>query len=273
MKTKIFTDSKKLFLIPLFSVLISASLFISELITGSILVLSIIGGNLNLILTLSYFIHKNTKVMNVTLYAFIFFVIKIIMLLLPIPEIFTLGFVINGTALIIYYIIVFRIKPLKRQINYLTRGKASIITIILIIATIVVSSVALIMWFELLKPDTSEFQEMIPAKNISLLIPLGLGFALINALTEEFVWRGIFWDGLKQSFNCPVIVIIVQALLFGLIHLGGFPKSLVGVVLASVYGLFLGIIRHKSDGIFYPILTHIFADLVIFAIVAYSVIS
>ena len=36
--------------------------------------------------------------------------------------------------------------------------------------------------------------------------------------------------------------------------------------MATVYGLMLGIIRRRSQGIFAPYMTHVFADAVIFVI-------
>jgi uncharacterized protein len=223
------------------------------------------------VLLLTYFLHKRADILNITLYGLLYHIVLTLVVVLSLPDIFKIMLVINTIVLIIYYIIVFQIKPLKEIVGYLSIGEADRATIFLIIATVVVSAIALILWFNLLNPDVSDLKSMIPTKNIALLIPLGIAFALFNALTEELVWRGIFWDGLKISLKCPVLLIIIQAMGFGLLYWAGFPRGWLGVGLAGVYGLFLGIIRHRSKGIFYPILTHFFADMVIFGIVAYSV--
>jgi hypothetical protein len=223
------------------------------------------------VLVLTYLLHKRADVLNIALYGLFYHVLLTIIRVMSLPAIFNMMLVINAIVLIVYYVIIFLIKPLKDSAGYLSKGEADGVTIFLIIATVAVSAVALILWFSLLEPDVSDLKSMIPTKNLVLLIPIGIAFALFNALTEELVWRGIFWDGLKISLKCPVAVLIIQAIGFGLLHWAGFPRGAVGVVLAGIYGLFLGIIRHRSKGIFYPILTHFFADMVIFGIVAYSV--
>jgi membrane protease YdiL (CAAX protease family) len=41
-----------------------------------------------------------------------------------------------------------------------------------------------------------------------------------------------------------------------------------GVAMAAVYGFFIGLIRHHSGGMLAPVVTHFFADLTIFIILA-----
>lgn len=170
-----------------------------------------------------------------------------------------------------YYIVIFRLKPLKEHLNYINKGKLDPISIFLVIATVIVSSVALILWFRLLNPDITDLEKLLPTKNIYLIILLGLGFSLFNAVTEELIWRGIIWDGLKTIYEKSAFVIIVQSIGFGLIHINGFPRGWLGVGLACIYGLFLGLIRYKTKGILYPIIAHIFADAVIFSVIAFEV--
>ena len=63
------------------------------------------------------------------------------------------------------------------------------------------------------------------------------------------------------------MAIAIQALSFGIAHYGGFPRGALGVAMATSYGLMMGIIRHQSGGLLAPFLSHICADLVIFALV------
>jgi hypothetical protein len=257
--------------IPLLIVILTVLFIYKEFISIDGLILLIIIDGVMLLLTLSFFIHKRADVLCIALYGLLYHIVLTLVWVMSLPDIFNMMLVINTIVLIIYYIIVFNIKPLKESIGYFSKGEADGVTIFLIIGTILISAVALILWFNLLNPDVKDLQEMLPTKDILLLIPIGIAFALFNSLTEELVWRGIFWDGLKISIECPVLLIIIQAVGFGLLHWAGFPRGWVGVGLAGVYGLFLGIIRHRSKGILYPILTHFFADMVIFGIVAYSV--
>jgi len=139
-------------------------------------------------------------------------------------------------------------------------------TVWLIVVTVVGSAIALVVWHQLLRSDLSDLIAMIPAMP-ALLLPLAcLGFAIVNAIIEELIWRGILWDMLaKVTSNAP-LVIGLQAVSFGLFHIHGFPRGAIGVAMATVYGMFLGVIRHRTQGLGAVVVTHVFADIVIFVI-------
>ncbi len=87
---------------------------------------------------------------------------------------------------------------------------------------------------------------------------------MLNSLV---VFRGVLWQALSESGLALGIVLVVQAIAIGVLHLHGVPGSFAGVVLASFYGAALGGTRMLSKGFMIPIVVHIFADLVIFMIV------
>jgi membrane protease YdiL (CAAX protease family) len=58
--------------------------------------------------------------------------------------------------------------------------------------------------------------------------------------------------------------------MFGIGHLGGYPPGLLGALLATLYGVALGLLRHFSKGIGAAVVAHVFADATIFGIVAYA---
>ena len=93
------------------------------------------------------------------------------------------------------------------------------------------------------------------------LIPV---FAVFNAITEEAVFRGVLFTALARSSESMLLANVVQAAAFAAIHyVMGFPNSVIGYVLALVYGLFLGYLRDRTNGLLAPVVTHIIADLVI----------
>ncbi|HRI08182.1 MAG TPA: CPBP family intramembrane metalloprotease, partial [Nannocystaceae bacterium] len=59
----------------------------------------------------------------------------------------------------------------------------------------------------------------------------------------------------------------LTALSFGLAHYRGFPAGGVGVCLAVVCGLMMGVIRARSGNLLGPFLAHVVADVVIYALV------
>lgn len=94
----------------------------------------------------------------------------------------------------------------------------------------------------------------------------GALFATVNALLEEVVWRGVMQDALAAQLGLKG-GLLAQAVVFGVIHAQGFPRGLIGILLASTYGLLLGMLRLRSGGIVAPIIAHVCADATIFAIV------
>jgi membrane protease YdiL (CAAX protease family) len=105
---------------------------------------------------------------------------------------------------------------------------------------------------------------MLPRWNPMLLIPVGLGFALVNAAIEESVYRGILMQGLDAALGLSNIPVILQAISFGLLHLNGIPCGWCGIVMATVYGLMLGLLKRRAQGMLAPFVAHVFADVVIF---------
>ena len=107
-------------------------------------------------------------------------------------------------------------------------------------------------------------EKQIAARGLALVI-IGycLGFAVINAILEEFVFRAAILHGLLEAF--PVwLALGLQGAVFGFAHLHGVPGGWSGVLLATIYGIFMGDLMRRSDGLLYPVLAHITADIVIF---------
>jgi len=104
-------------------------------------------------------------------------------------------------------------------------------------------------------------------------LPLaGVAFALLNSAVEEAIFRGIFLQALDSAVGAGTISLVIQAAFFGWLHYSkiGFPKGLAGVAMASVYGLLLGYLRYRSQGMLAPWLAHVGTDIAVFTIVASS---
>jgi hypothetical protein len=103
------------------------------------------------------------------------------------------------------------------------------------------------------------------------LVPLaGVAFALLNAAVEEAIFRGIFLQALDSAVGAGIIPLVIQAVIFGWMHYSeaGCPRGLVGVAMATVYGLLLGTLRYRARGMLSPWLAHVGTDITVFAIVA-----
>ena len=150
--------------------------------------------------------------------------------------------------------------------SWLVRGRLNPKSLGWSIPTILLSSGALLTWLSLTHPDLSDLVAILPRTHFALLILLGIAFAVLNSTIEELVFRGIMWSGLEAAFKRPWLTLLLQALLFGVVHINGFPRGLLGVLMASSYGFFIGLIRYYSKGLWIPIVAHFFADATIFTL-------
>ena len=108
----------------------------------------------------------------------------------------------------------------------------------------------------------------------NVLLALGLGLAV--GTLEEFVFRGLLVNGLRQLFKVtPLLAALASGAIFGLAHLTkllGNANSLVStclqVIAALAVGFFLAIIYIISGSLWLPILAH--AVLVAFDQIAFG---
>jgi hypothetical protein len=170
-------------------------------------------------------------------------------------------------APLLAYLLLCRVWPRARPTGrWLTRGGFSRAAVAWMIVTIVLSSGALLGWVLLLEPDLSDLVPLIPRGGLAGLIAGGIAFSVFNAIWEELMLKGILWHGLEAVFARVGAINLVQAVFFGVIHYGGFPRGIVGAVMAGVYGFAIGLIRDRAGGLLAPVVTHFFADATIFVI-------
>jgi len=132
----------------------------------------------------------------------------------------------------------------------------------------IVTPLALVGWVALLRPDVSNVVEAIPDYPVAALLSAGVGFALVNALLEEWIWRGVFQARLTRLFG-PTAGVALQAASFGIAHAWGFPRGVVGVLLVGVWAVMLGVLRHHARGLLAVVVAHVVADATIAAIVLF----
>jgi membrane protease YdiL (CAAX protease family) len=126
------------------------------------------------------------------------------------------------------------------------------------------AAVALLSWYLLLHPNVADIAKAyVPTLPLGLLIAGGVVFAMLNAAVEEAAYRGVFLHALDRSLGAGFAALLLQALAFGAIHIRGFPRGWLGVGLACIFGLLMGLIRRRAGGMFAPWITHVFTDIVI----------
>lgn len=168
---------------------------------------------------------------------------------------------------LVIYLLIYAGWPRFRQAaHWMVAGHFTRTTLAWMAPTVVISSSALLLWVFLLHPNLSDLSAMMPRGGVLALVAIGAGFSVLNASWEEFVFKGIAWNTLDGVIRRSWVTNCIQSAMFGLVHIGGFPRGWLGVAMATVYGFALGMIRKESEGLLAPIVTHVFADATIFLI-------
>jgi uncharacterized protein len=170
-------------------------------------------------------------------------------------------------AIVAYGVVVLSVPALRRSLDWLQRGTLDRRTWEFILAIVLVSSTALVLWYALLKPDISQAIAMVPRLPPWAAVLAGIGFALVNAAAEEIAFRGVFMSSLVSTLGTRWVAVVVQAISFGVLHINGFPSGAWGICLSFIYAVMLGTLRSCSGGMLAVWIAHVFADITIFAIV------
>ena len=138
------------------------------------------------------------------------------------------------------------------------------------LAAWLLAAVALVSWYLLLHPNIADIvKAYVPTLPVGLLIVAGVIFSMVNAAVEEAAYRGVFLHALDSSLGPGFVALLLQACAFGAIHTRGFPRGWLGVGLACIFGLLMGVIRRRAGGMFAPWIAHVFTDVVIAGIVIF----
>ena len=132
--------------------------------------------------------------------------------------------------------------------------------------TIVATAAALLAWQRLFDGRLPpEYVEASAGRPLWLLVVAGAGFSLVNAAVEEAVFRGVLQTALVEVSG-PVFAVVVQAVAFGLLHVVGVPHGALGALMAGTWGLLLGVMRWRTQGLLAPYVAHVAADATIFCV-------
>jgi hypothetical protein len=178
-----------------------------------------------------------------------------------------------STAFGLYLLCLWRVRTLRAGATWLRRGSLATPVWWLVLAVIPLAAVGLVAWAALvgtagLSEGTRQAIASLRGLSPWLLLPGAVLFACANAAAEELFYRGIFMEALLGTV-AVVPALVLQAASYGLQHAQGFPSGPLGVTLATAYGLALGVIRLKANGLLAPWLAHVVADLTIIALIAW----
>ncbi len=132
-----------------------------------------------------------------------------------------------------------------------------------IILTVIFGASVAIFMTAALRPDFQQFQRAVA------LLPLIVFFAALNAFNEEFIFRSVLLGRLAPAVGGEQ-ALWITSINFGLGHWFGNPRGPIGVVMATVAGLFWGKSMLETGGFFWAWLIHFIQDVVIFSFLIMS---
>jgi membrane protease YdiL (CAAX protease family) len=115
--------------------------------------------------------------------------------------------------------------------------------------------------------DAAPLAFLVQRPPVLLLGAAVVGAAVLNALAEETLWRGVV-VGKDRELGFPTWwTVAAQAVGFGVAHWHGIPGGPVGVLAAGAFGALMAGVR-LGVGFRAALLAHVLTDVAIFAIVA-----
>lgn len=166
-----------------------------------------------------------------------------------------------------YFLFVAIVPQLRASFRPWRFGRVSTFSIVATLVIAVVSCAALVVFHVFNRSALGVLPVLVPHRMLGSVFIAGIVVSVLNALFEEVVFRGVFFDALEAPCGAWVAVAITAAI-FGYAHMHGYPPSPLGALLAGIYGLALGWLRVVTGGIGLPVIAHIAADATIFTIAA-----
>jgi len=179
--------------------------------------------------------------------------------------------VAKGSGIAVYLCLTLLIPPLRRTMPWARLGKIDGRSAALAGIVVPIAALALVAWAHWMHPNMSGYSPILPhGTRVELIEYMGL-FAAGNALLEEILYRGVMLSALDAAFGAGWFGLVVQSVSFGMAHfLGGFPCGWVGVGMTFLYGLAMGLLRRRSNGLLLPWITHATADFAVICLIVYN---
>jgi membrane protease YdiL (CAAX protease family) len=164
--------------------------------------------------------------------------------------------------LLLFFLLVIK-KFNRTQLLLKINWRKNSLCIILIISFISIAALATWFFFQIGNP----YEKFLPEVPLCLLIPMGFGFAFINAIYEECLFRSFLLSQFADQIGFS-LAIFLQAIWFSFLHFqAGFPSGVVGIFLTLIFGVMMGYLAKQHQSIFVPVIIHFFADLSIFCLI------
>lgn len=168
-----------------------------------------------------------------------------------------------------YLLLVACVPPFRRSLSWFRLGRLSTAAVVATLVLMVLTTSVLLFFHATTYPDVRSYRAFLPLNTLGSVLVAGVVFSTINAVAEEFVFRGVLFDAVRSQWGTWG-TLLGTAMLFGLGHLHGYPPGPIGACLATVFGFGAGVLRFWTGGLLLPIVAHIAADATIYGILVHS---
>ena len=169
--------------------------------------------------------------------------------------------------LAIYASLAALIPALRRTITWPSTGRIDGVGVIAANSLSVLTAAVLIAFQAVVHPDVTAVAAAMPVDAFGNVVFAGVCFSIGNAIMEELIFRWSLYEAVATEWG-SAFAVGATAFCFGFGHLHGYPPGLLGIILAGLYGVFLGLLRWWSGGLCLGIGCHATADATIFGILA-----
>ena len=99
---------------------------------------------------------------------------------------------------------------------------------------------------------------------LEVMVLVGIGWALLNSVSEEFIYRGLLYTRLKDVSGVRW-ALVGQALIFGIAHnWTKVPLGIPGMALSFLFAFSLGWLVKRTGSLMAAIFVHFWVDLALF---------
>ena len=192
---------------------------------------------------------------------FLFLAVNRLLDILGLSIIFPVNHLIT---LILLYGFAFRLRKFNRSALFIRSGSVpSNIWLAIIFTVLAITGLA--WWFRELA--SNPYARFIPDLPLHFILPLGIGFAVINSIYEEGIFRSIFLGSFNQLFHHR-LALLLQGIWFSFLHYqNGFPAGITGMMMTFIFGIMMGVLVRRTRGLLLAIVIHAIADFWIFLLI------
>ncbi len=166
--------------------------------------------------------------------------------------------------IILFTLLILTIPSIRINISWWRKDTIDKKSILIITGLSLLSGITLFVWGRFVTNDLSKFTDNLPNVPIEWIIINGIGFAILNAIAEEYLSRGMLCNGLEKLKLSKCCVITIQAIIFSVFHYYGFPGGSIGMIMVFTWSIVLGLLRYHTLGLIGVLIGHFFADLTIY---------